>query len=104
MENATKRLDTFGFLAYVVSPLCPLLYAIAYILTDDRYRSPLWFSFLAGVVPALIFSMILLMYRSLERRGCASTTLLLVSFVVWIGGTLLGMFLILVADGPNWFH
>ena len=102
MTSTSATSAAFRIGAYLVSPLCPLLFAIGYFLTAERYRLTLWILVPLAVLPALLFSLSLL--SCAQRRSAVNIAMLLLTTLIWLLGTSIGLFSLLVADDPGWFH
>ncbi|MGI9328826.1 MAG: hypothetical protein ACR2PZ_26660 [Pseudomonadales bacterium] len=94
----------YQVLAFIISPLCPLLFLLAYTLTEERYRLNPWISIALSVLPALLFSISLFVFQTRDKKYLARFIFLMFSTSIWSIGTLLGLFSVLMADDPTWFH
>ncbi|HNP65259.1 MAG TPA: hypothetical protein PKH39_15085 [Woeseiaceae bacterium] len=102
MTSTASISKVFRFSAFWVSPLCPLLFAIGYLLTAESYRLTPWILVPLAVLPSLLFSLSLL--SCAKRRTALNVAMLFLTALIWLLCTSLGLFLLLVADDPSWFH
>ena len=95
----------FRKIAFYVSPLCVVPYFIGYFLTEEKYRIQEWFIAIVCLVPVAFFTVSLLYASSvIPHPVWISSSLLLVSFILWLLSVALGVFTILVSSDPGWFH